>query len=373
MKLLIIIKKELIDQARDKRTIVAAILMPAVIVPLLLFMTTYNTSSEGTYPASGVIIADNDSHIKEIILQSYGDTQFITSDSPHDAVLNGKADIFIDYVKYGDRYNSLTLYYDSARSGSMLSYLKIYEIFEKSFNRSEIISETVKITSVTIRSEMEGKTLLTLSLLLPVLLMVFAASSAMSGAVDMSAGEKERATIETLLNCNISHKTIILGKVFASSLIGFASIASLLAGLIISSHFYPEITGGLSLYKFCGLKNLSLILLSTAIAIILFSSAGLAIGFYAKSVKEGTILTLPVIILSSALSSGLISTDPFTVNKFYSMIPVLNISYLLRSVIYNNPEPVFFIISFLVNIASAFLFIIAGSLLLKKESVIFRS
>jgi len=153
MKLLIIIKKELIDQTRDKRTIVAAILMPAVIVPLLLFMTTYNTSAEGTYPPSGVIIADNDSHIKGVILQSYGDTEFITSDNPHNAILNGKADIFIDYVKSGEQYNSLTLYYDSARSGSMLAYLKFFDIFEKSFNRSQIISDAVKITLVTIRIE----------------------------------------------------------------------------------------------------------------------------------------------------------------------------------------------------------------------------
>ncbi len=373
MKLLIIIKKELTDQIRDKRTIIAAILMPAVIVPMLLFLTTHNTSGEGTYPASGVIISNDDNGIKNLIIKSYGDTEFIISNSPQEAIIKGEADILIDYTKSGENYNSLTIYYDSARSGSMMAYLKIYNLLKTSFNRSEITSETVKISSLTIRSEKEGKTLLTLSLLLPVLLMVFAASSSMSGAVDMSAGEKERATIETLLSCNISHSTIILGKVLASSFIGFASIVSLLAGLVVSSHFYPDITGGLSLLKFCGYKNLSLILFTISIAIFMFSSAGMAIGLYAKSIKEGTILTLPVIILSSALSSGLIAADPFNANQIYSMVPILNISYLLRSAVYNNFEPVFFMISLFTSIFFTFIFLIAGTLLLKKESVIFRS
>jgi sodium transport system permease protein len=373
MKILIIIKKELTDQIRDKRTIIAAILMPAVIVPMLLLLTTQNTSENGAYPASKVIVINNDSQIKDIILQSYGDTQFIIYSSPQEAVIKGEADLLIDYTESDGNYNSLTLYYDSARSGSMMAYLKIYDLFKTSFSRSVITSESVKITSLTIRSETEGRTLITLSLLLPVLLMVFAASSAMSGAVDMSAGEKERATIETLLSCNIPHKTIILGKVLAASLIGFSSVVSLLTGLIISSHFYPDITGGISLLKFCGYKNLSLLLMMTSISVILFSSAGMAIGFYAKSVKEGTILTLPVIILSSALSSGLIAADPFSINNLYSIIPILNISHSLRSILYNNPDPFFFIISISANLTSAFIFLTAGILLLKKESVIFRS
>lgn len=373
MKLLIILKKELTDQIRDKRTIIAAVLMPALIVPMLLLLTTQNLSGDEAYPASRVIIINNDNGIKEIILKTYGDTQFITSESPQDAIIKGEADILVDFIKSGDRYNSLTLYYDSAGRGSMLAYLKFYDLFDFSFNRSEIRSETVKITSLTIRSEKQGKTLLTLSLLLPVLLIVFAASSAMSGAIDMSAGEKERATIETLLSCSISHRAIILGKVLATSSIGFASILSLLAGLVISSHFYPAITGGLSLLEFCGYKNLSLILFTISIAIFMFSSAGIAIGLYAKSVKEGAILILPVIILSSALSSGLIAADPFNVNRLFSMVPILNISHLIRSAVYNNFEPVFFMISILTCIVFTSVFLIAGTLLLKKESVIFRS
>lgn len=373
MKLLTIIKKEILDQFRDKRTIIAALLMPAVIVPMLLYFASGNTAKEINSTPIKIIILSDDDIIKKRILESYGNTIFIQSDSPQEAIVKGKADLLIDASKSGQVYSTITIYYDSSRSTSMLAYMTIYDLLEVHFKKPENSVLPLTITAYTIRSEKESKTLLTLSLLLPVLLMVFAASSTMSASVDMSSGEKERSTLEILLSCNISHSLIIGGKVLSASIIGFASTTSLLAGLAVCSHFYPEITGGISLYGYCGLKNLFIILSMTAISIILFSSIGMVIGVYAKSVKEGTILTLPVIILSSALSSGLAAGDPFSFNKYYSMIPILNISHVIRSVIYNNYDYLMFISSILSNIICAVFLILLSTLLLKNESVIFRS
>lgn len=373
MKLIIIFKKELLDQIRDKRTIVAAILMPAVIVPLLLLLIPQDTSIEELNAPARIIIQNNERQIRSIILGSFKNTQFMNSDSPAETIINGKADLQIHVTKSGDRYKTVTIYYDSARRGSALSYIKIHGLLESYFNRPEIAATDLQITSLTIRNEKENKTLLTLSLILPVFLMVFAASSTMSGVIDMSSGEKERSTIETLLSCNISHTTIILGKILAASTIGFTSVISLLSGLIICSHVYPEITGGLSLLEFSGLANIVSMAIMTSLSVFLFSTAGMAIGLYAKSVKEGTILALPVIVLSSALSSGLIAGDPFTVDRYYLLIPVLNISYLIRSVIYNHHEAILLMISVIVNLTYASLFLILSNYLLKNETVIFRS
>jgi len=373
MKLIVIIKKELLDQIRDKRTIIASILLPAVIVPLLLFLTTKNAGNQELNSPSRIIIHNSDSVVANLIINSFNDTHFINSDSPLEAIISGRADLFIDSRKSGDNYDAITIYYDSARGSSALSYIRINSLLKAYFSRSENSSADLRITSLTIRSDKENKTLLTLSLILPVFLMVFAASSTMSGAVDMSSGEKERSTIETLLSCRISHTTIITGKIFASSIIGFTSILSLLAGLIICSQLFPQITGGISLFKFCGSANLLLIILMTAMSIFLFSTAGMAIGFYAKSIKEGTILILPVIVLSSALSSGLIASDPFIINRFYLLIPILNFSYLIRSAIFNHHEVLLIMISAGVNLFYAFLFLLISNRLLKKETVIFRS
>ncbi|HNX23576.1 MAG TPA: ABC transporter permease subunit [Spirochaetota bacterium] len=373
MKLFVIIKKELLDQIRDKRTIVASILMPAVIVPLLLFLTLQKTPDDGLNTPAKINIQNNDTLIKSLIHESFRNSEFINTESPSEAMLKGEADLYIQITKSGEKYGTLTIYYDPARSISLNSYLAVNDLLKSHFAIPEIKLSDVQITSSTIRNDTENNTLLILSLILPVFLMLFAASSTMSSVIDISAGEKERSTIETLLSCSISRTAIILGKISAASVIGFSSVISLISGLILCSHLYPRITGGISLLNFCGIKNILLVLMMTAISVFFFSAAGMVIGLYARSVKEGTILTLPVIILSSALSSGLITSDPFTINRIYLLIPVLNFSYLIRSVIFNHHELLLILISAFINLAYASLLLIISCRLLKKESVIFRS
>jgi len=373
MKLAVIIKKELIDQIRDKRTIVASILLPALIVPLLLFITTHNTSNDNLSEPLRIIIPENENYIKSIILGSFSNTRFISPELSLEKISNGKADLQIDATKSDGKYKTLTIQYDPVRKASSLSYIRIYDIIKTHFNESGLPSGGLDIKSLPIRNDKENKTLLTLSLMLPVLLMVFAASSAMSGIIDMSAGEKERSTLEILLSCNVSFTEIVLGKILAASIIGFTAILSLITGLSICSHLYPGIIGGLSLVEYCGSVNIFLLAGITAFSVFLFSSAGMAIGLFARSVKEGTILILPVIVLCSALSSGLIAGDPFSINKLYLLIPVLNSSFLIRSVIFNNVDVLMLTVTALVNLAYAVLFIIISRGLLKNESVIFRS
>lgn len=373
MKLITIIKKELLDQVRDKRTIIISILMPAVVIPFVLFSIQHNVSKDDLSRPVKIIVDNNDDHIKNIILESYNNTQFINSDSPSETILKGKADLFIIAEKSANIYKTLSIYYDPARMGSALAYNRIYGIVKSYFNQSVTKLDDLEITSLTIRNEKENKTLLTLSLLLPVFLMLFAASSTMSAVIDMTSGEKERSTIEILLSCNVSHITIILGKVFAASIFGFLSILSLLTGLIISSHLYPELTGGLSIIAFTGLTNIVLITLMSFMSVLLFATAGMVIGLYSKSVKEGSILTLPVIILSSVLSSGLIASDPFSISKINLMIPILNFSSLIHSVLYDHYDLLMIMICFSFNLIYVILFLIISNYLIKKETVIFRS
>ncbi|TAL32328.1 MAG: ABC transporter permease [Spirochaetes bacterium] len=373
MKFTVIIRKEILDQIRDKRTIAAAILLPAIIVPLLLFLTSQTTSGEEFKEPARIIISGDETHLKNMILESFGNTQFIDPESPSKTIAHGNADLHIVTTKSDGKYLSIIIHYDPARRGSALAFVKIENLFKSHFNGPGAAAGNPLITFSAIRSEKENKTLLTLSLLLPVLLMVFAASSTMSSVIDMSSGEKERSTIEILLSCNISHLTIIMGKVLAASVIGLTAIVSLLAGLIVSSQFYPGITGGISLLEYCGITNIALIFIMTFFSIILFSTAGMVIGLYAKSIREGTILTLPVIILCSALSSGLVASDPFTINTLYLLVPVLNLAYLIRSAIFNRHEVLFIIVSISVTMVYSFFLLVISRHLLKNERVIFRS
>jgi sodium transport system permease protein len=373
MKLVLLFKKELLDQIRDRRTIIAALLMPAVIVPLLLFLIPQEVQTADPDAPARIIIAENETRIRNIILHSVANAQFVDSESPSDAILRNEADLYIAAVRTAGGHGDLTVYYDSARRGSALSFIRVHDLLDSYVNRSAAARAIYRIRPATVRSEIENRTLLTLSLMLPVFLMVFAASSTISGVIDMTAGEKERSTLEALLSCNVSHTTIILGKAFAASAIGCTSVISLLSGIAICSQANPAITGGLPLLGFAGPVNILLMAALGALSVFLFASAGMAIGLYAKSVKEGTILALPLIVLGSALSSGLVAGDPFTVKGYYFLIPVVNIAYSIRSVIYDRHDVIPLLLPLVVTIAYASVFLLISGHLLKNESVIFRS
>lgn len=372
MKLLTIIKKELIDQVRDKRTIIAAILMPAIIVPLLLLIIPQEGAGGPDAIAMRIIIQNNDNQLKSLILASYADSDFL-KEGTIGSVLNGEADLYIEYTKAEDRFTSFTFHYDSARTNSVISFVHIHDLFDSAFSRLAPGYGGAELRGSSVRSEIESRTLHTLALMLPVFLMVFAASSTISSVIDMTAGEKERLTIEILLSCSVTPMLLIAGKIIAASIIGFFSIISLITGLSFFSQLSPVITGGIPLVGFAGFKGLFLITLMASFNVVFFAAAGMVIGLYAKSVKEGGILSLPVIIAGSALSSGFIGGDPFSGEWIFFLIPVLNFSSLIRSAIFDHYDLLHTLIAFSVNTGWILFFAAAGGYFIKKGNVIFRS
>ncbi len=373
MKLLILLKKELIDQIRDRRMILAALFMPAIIVPLLLVFMTLEPSMGETRSPVRVAIDAGSVGLQEIVRTSFTDPRFILSDVPTEVVRDGRADVGLESLPTDGETASFALHYDPARRVSELAYTRVHSVLQTHFAGAERRTDARSIRAAPIRSELENSSLLTLSLLLPVFLMVFSASTTMSSAVDLSAGEKERSTIETLLSTNISRSDIVAGKILAAFVVGITAVAALLTGMIISSWFFPGITGGVSLLGVVGLPSIFLIGVHMIVCVLLFASLGMATGLYAKSVKEGTVLTLPVIVLASALSSGLIGGDPYVFDPFLLAIPIANASFVIRSILYGSPDYSAFMQSVAVNSVCAAVFFFASSYLMNREAVISRS
>jgi sodium transport system permease protein len=373
MKIITIVKKELLDQFRDRRMIIAALLMPAVIVPLLLFFMTLEPTSEDLSSSVRIMVDEEAIELRDIIRGSGNSFTLISSGSPPQAVQDGSAELGIVMEGEESGYRGFTLYYDPARRISGFAYERIRALLTSYVSGPEPRAEALSIHGIPVRSEKINRSLLTLSIILPVFLMIFSASTAMSSAIDMSAGEKERSSLETLLSSNISRSAIIIGKILAASVTGITAAAALLAGLMAGSWFFPGITGGVPLLKLTSLPSIALMGIIMLFCVLLFSAAGMSIGLYAKSIKEGTILTLPVIVLTSALSSGLIAGDPYLIDTIYLTIPIANASFVIRSILFGSVNPGAYILSILINALYAGLFFLISSRLIKRETVIYRS
>src|SRR3712207_8932641 len=84
-----------------------------------------------------------------------------------------------------------------------------------------------------------------LSMMLPMMLIIFAASGPIAAATDLGAGEKERGTLEPLLTTQASRMSLLWGKFLAITVMGILTTLAFLGGLIISMKMSPNMFAGM--------------------------------------------------------------------------------------------------------------------------------
>ncbi len=149
------------------------------------------------------------------------------------------------------------------------------------------ILDTVKIDprNVATAGEMGA---FVVSMMVPFFLIILMCAGAQHTAIDVTAGEKERSTLETVLTTSASRTEIVLGKFVAVLMTACATTLTGLTGLLLT------IFGGLSFISGEAGQKLVispvsvLALLATLIPAMIFVAATfVAIGCFAKSTKEG--------------------------------------------------------------------------------------
>jgi len=161
-----------------------------------------------------------------------------------------------------------------------------------------------------------------MSSLLPMLVIMFLFSGAMSIGPESIAGEKERNTLSTLLITPIKRSELAIGKIMSLSLLSLISAISSFIGIILSLPKLLNLDGG-SLSVF-GLDQYLLIL------VVLFSTIFVIVGIvsvisaYARTLKEATTYITPIYILTIVVSvTSMFSTGAST-NTWMYLIPIYN-------------------------------------------------
>ncbi|GAG06130.1 unnamed protein product, partial [marine sediment metagenome] len=205
--------------------------------------------------------------------------------------------------------NKLILKYDTTEAKSRIAKQRIIQVIEK--YKDEIILQRLSrldlkeefLTPLILQEEniatAEKMTGSFLAVLLPYLIIILIFAGAMHTAVDITAGEKERGTIATLLVSQISRLEIVLGKCFAVILISFTSMVLGLVGLTLAFLSGTTIMGGIEGVKF-GISFHTVCL----IFLVLFPLVGLAsavlvmVGIFARNIREASNYITPIYMLT---------------------------------------------------------------------------
>jgi len=204
----------------------------------------------------------------------------------------------------------------------------------------------------------------------PFLLVMWTMAGALHPAIDLTAGEKERGTMETLLISPAERREIVGGKFLAVWLFSFVSALCNLFWMGGAAFALSQFMD----FQIVSLGGLAWATLFALPLAALFSAVAIGLGVFARSSKEGQYYLMPMFLIVMPLclwsmSPGLKATLPL------SLVPITGLTLLLQRLMSVSGEPVsgVFLAGVIVSLmASMFLSLWWASSQFRRESVLFR-
>jgi sodium transport system permease protein len=213
--------------------------------------------------------------------------------------------------------------------------------------------------------------------LLGYMVILLSMTGAIYPAIDLTAGEKERGTMETILSSPISRVDLVLGKFF---LVLSASLSTAILSIIsMGTSFYIVGNSGAMAQKDAAAFKLhigvpailSVFLMALPLA-VLFASVLLTIALFAKSYKEAQSYLTPMtfVVVIPAVASLL---PGFELDPKLALVPILSTSLVCKEIVAGTFHWNYILLILLSSsvYAAAGLFIAVK--MFQRESVLFRS
>jgi sodium transport system permease protein len=218
-----------------------------------------------------------------------------------------------------------------------------------------------------------------LAMIMPMLLAIWASQGGMYAAIDGAAGEKERGTLEPLLSTPASRTAIVIGKYLVVVLTAVLASAVSLLGMVLTFLVRPAALLGPGADLQVRLAD---ILPAPAAAVILlvvlglagvFSALQLAISVYARSFREAQTYLSPLsfVVIFPAIFTQFLPVEH--VPEWFFFVPVLNSLAVLKEVLVGIIDPEHIAMTLAVSLVGtrfALAFAIAS---FRKEQVLFRT
>jgi sodium transport system permease protein len=197
-------------------------------------------------------------------------------------------------------------------------------------------------------------------------------------AMDLTAGEKERGTMETILSSPISRMHLVLGKFFlvlTTSLVTAAlSVTSMGVSFAVLEHLHAFDKAGNEagqLQLRIGLGTVISVFIMVLPLAVLFSAALMTIALFAKSYKEAQSYVTPLMFL--VIVPAVAAMLPIDLTPKLALVPILNASLLCKELVTGTYHWNFIAIIFSSTCVYAAIALFLAVKMFQRESVLFRS
>lgn len=356
-KTLLILKKELREVFRDKKSLAMMLIIP-VLIPLIIIGMSALFESEtstdvNTYNKIGFNYELSDIEL-EILDSLEIDYSINDTDALEEEFNNQEINSYItkENNHYVINYDSANI--ESSGSASLAeSFLETYKsVLEENYlsNNNVDISEFNNLLTYEEKTQEQQNYFANYIVNYAFLFILMAITvSATYPATDATAGEKERGTLETLLTFPIKSKDIIIGKLLSVTL---SSIITGVLGLILSVLAIIYVGNTYDIYSGTELLNAPIIIYALIIIIaysIMISGLCIAIASMSASFKEAQSALTPLTFIAFFPGMIVFMID-ISNNAILSLIPFINFSMIFTDVTNNNLNILYLILMFISTI-----------------------
>jgi sodium transport system permease protein len=383
--ILTVLRKELIDLLRDRRTMISMVALPVLVFPLVFaVMSRFMGDAEKKAATEATTVAIVQGSIPPAFQTVLARSGLKSVEVPDvaEAVRSNKA---ATGLTVSADQKTVTVFNEGTRQSSGLAGEKLRTainelrdslVLEKlkgvNLDASVLKPFTLKRENVASERKMGGFLLGSMLGYIVILLMF---SGGMYPAIDMTAGEKERKTLEALIASPARRTDLVLGKILAC-----VTATYLTALLTTASLFFSLKRGAIEMKgmeKMMGNvptdpQTIALMLFTLLPVAIMAGALMLSIALIARSFKEAQSYLTPLIMLVifPSLLGGLPGME---LSPILSLIPIYNSSQLLKAILQGDVPMNLFAITNLANIGYATICFLFAVRSFNDEKILFRS
>ena len=358
--LAIIYRKELLDTLRDRRTLISSILLPLLLFPLLtlgfgtlaIFLVVKMTRDTAPIMILGeknapelvrklvrertlAIVPPSADYVKQINDKTVRAVVEIPENLEEQLRANHEANLQVTVYHFEGELRSRTAVRTiekvvlAYRDGIVEARLK-----ERGLPADLLKPFVAERKNVASAEKVTGNIL---GLILPYIIIMLCLMGALYPAIDLTAGEKERGTIETILASPVSRAELVGGKflvVLTAALVTTAlSIMSLAVTVLGGAGLLQQISSKL-VVAVSGKAAAAVFFLILPLAFV-FSAVLLAVALVARNYREAQTYTAPLmfIVILPAMASFIPGVE---LNARLALIPILNISLVAKEIFAGN-------------------------------------
>lgn len=386
-------KRELTDILRDKKTLFMMLVVPIIIYPLLIIGMTFlmssvmNSQAEKTYL---VAFDEEDELAAKIadIIENNPDKlsyklEIVQKSDCKKALEAGDIDIYVSKASDG----RISLCYLSAkdRSNTALDALTdAFEIYREELQKERIDEAGLDADYLLNPIHYEGEDLSSteesvgnmIGSIIPFFIVTMILLGALYPSIDVTAGEKERGTLETLLTLPITNFEMIMSKFLAVSCIACASailnvfsMGGAMAFLVSSSMSLAEDIN-LEIHYETFIPGILFTLVVMVFFALLVTAVCMCTCVFAKNFKEANNYVTPVMLIFMFGSYAAMIPD-LELTAQTAAIPIVNVALLVEGLFQFQYNYGLFAIVLFSNVAYSLLAILILGKVYNSEAVLF--